>query len=74
MVAAVLRERARPPLPMEASEWRGMGERERDRWRGLVEACWAQAAEDRPSFSGVVVALQEMGAAIFGLEFTCVAS
>eukprot|EP00286_Rhodomonas_abbreviata_P012586 CAMPEP_0181320426 /NCGR_PEP_ID=MMETSP1101-20121128/18119_1 /TAXON_ID=46948 /ORGANISM="Rhodomonas abbreviata, Strain Caron Lab Isolate" /LENGTH=902 /DNA_ID=CAMNT_0023428133 /DNA_START=268 /DNA_END=2974 /DNA_ORIENTATION=+ len=52
MVAAVLRDRRRPPFPADIKA----------DWRALVDSCWGQDPNDRPSFTSIVVSLSEMGA------------
>mmetsp|Transcript_9602 Transcript_9602/g.22767 ORF Transcript_9602/g.22767 Transcript_9602/m.22767 type:complete len:846 (-) Transcript_9602:213-2750(-) len=52
MVAAVLRDRRRPPFPVEIGK----------EWRALIDSCWAQDPNERPTFTSIVVSLSEMGA------------
>lgn len=52
MVNAVLRDRKRPSFPPDANK----------DWKSLIDACWVHGAQERPSFSSVMVSLQEMGA------------
>jgi serine/threonine protein kinase len=48
MVAAVLRDRKRPPVPPDTNK----------DCKDLLDQCWAQDPNDRPTFSAIVVALQ----------------
>jgi len=52
MVAAVLRDRQRPPLTPDTPK----------DVKDLLDQCWAQDPNERPSFTAIVVHLQEMGA------------
>ena len=48
MVAAVLRDRKRPPVPPDTNK----------DCKELLDQCWAQDPNDRPTFTAIVVALQ----------------
>ena len=50
MVAAVLRDRKRPPVPPDTNK----------DCKDLLDQCWAQDPNDRPTFSAIVVALQAL--------------
>ena len=52
MVAAVVRDRKRPPVPPDTSI----------QAKELLDQCWAQEPNERPTFTAIVVHLSEMGA------------